>query len=130
MIDKIITKNVVTTDQQKVTEEVNNFFCNIGSELASKFKNKDSNDNDFKKYLGTPSQQSLFLRRVTEVEIVQEINSLTLNKSPGQDEFTPNFLKISAKRVVPVLCEIFNLSIKTGEYPDLLKVAKVLPIFK
>ena len=128
LIDKIITKSVVTTDQQEVTEEVNNFFCNIGSELASKFK--DSNNNDFKKYLGTPSQQSLFLRRVTEKEIVKEINNLTLNKSPGQDEFTPNFLKISAKRVVPVLCEIFNLSIKTGEYPDLLKVAKVLPIFK
>ena len=128
LIDKIISRNVVTTDQQEITEEVNDYFCNIGSELASKFK--DSNNNDFKKYLGNPSQQSLFLRRVTEKEVVQEINKLTLNKSPGQDEFTPQFLKISANRVVPVLCELFNLSIKTGEYPDLLKVAKVLPIFK
>ena len=67
---------------------------------------------------------------MTEKEVVQEINKLTLNKSPGEDEFTPNFLKISTNRVAPVLCEIFNLSIKMGEYPDLLKVAKVLPIFK
>ena len=31
---------------------------------------------------------------------------------------------------MPVLCQIFNLSMKVGEYPDLLKIAKVLPIFK
>ena len=29
LIGKIITKYVVTTDQQEVIEEVNNFFCNM-----------------------------------------------------------------------------------------------------
>ena len=32
--------------------------------------------------------------------------------------------------IAPILCEIFNLFIKTGEYPDPLKIAKVIPIFK
>ena len=61
---------------------------------------------------------------------MKEINNLEQNKSPGQDEFTSKFLKISANMIVPTLCEIFNLSIKTGEYPDPLKIAKVIPIFK
>merc|ERR1712030_155306 len=61
---------------------------------------------------------------------MNEINNLKQNKSPGQDEFTARFLKISSNMIVPILCEIFNLSIKTGEYPDPLKIAKVIPIFK
>ena len=107
---------------------VNNYFCTIGEELANKFKNSDNNE--FKKYLGNPCQQSVLLSGVTEDEIMKEINNLEQNKSPGQDEFTSKFLKISANMIVPTLCEIFNLSIKTGEYPDPLKIAKVIPIFK
>ena len=67
---------------------------------------------------------------MTKDEIIDEIKNLKINKSPGQDEFTAKFIKLREIKIAPVLCEIFNLSIKTGEYPDPLKIAKVIPIFK
>ena len=67
---------------------------------------------------------------MTKDEIIDEIKNLKINKSPGQEEFTAKFLKLSENKIAPVLCEIFNLSIKTGKYPDPLKIAKVTTIFK
>ena len=72
----------------------------------------------------------MFVENITTNEIIIEINNLDLNKSPGHDEFTAKFLKISHNIISPTLCEIFNICIKKGEYPNLLKIAKVLPIFK
>ena len=128
IINKLTLNNKSITDTQNITTEFNDFFCTIGEKLASKFEN--NGNNEFKKYLNKHSQQSVFLTGVTEEEIMLEIKHLSTNKSPGHDEFTAKFLKISAGIIVPVLCQIFNLSMKVGEYPDLLKIAKVLPIFK
>ncbi|CAL4061285.1 unnamed protein product [Meganyctiphanes norvegica] len=61
---------------------------------------------------------------------MHEIKNLSTSKSPGHDEITAKFLKISAKKVAPAVSDIINLSIKSGEYPEALKIAKVLPIFK
>ena len=61
---------------------------------------------------------------------MHEIKNLSTSKSPGQDENSANFLKISAKKVVPAITDIINLSMNSGEYPEQLKIAKVLPIFK
>ena len=99
-----------------------------GENLASKIR--DINITDHKRYLQNPLQKSLYLSNITINEIILEINNLEQNKSPGHDEFTAKFLKISHKLIAPILCDIFNLSINKGEYPDMLKIAKVLPIFK
>ena len=37
---------------------------------------------------------------------------------------------MSASILVPALEKIFNLALTTGVYPDNLKIAKVIPIFK
>ena len=52
------------------------------------------------------------------------------NKSPGPSNIPIKLLKISAPIIVPHLVSIFNLSFKTGIFPDLMKLAKVVPIFK
>ena len=44
--------------------------------------------------------------------------------------FSTKFIKLSSSILAPTLVKLFNLSIRTGVYPDLLKVAKVIPIFK
>ena len=127
-INKMLIDNDVTSDPKTIVNEFNRYFCTIGEKLASKFGNR--NNNEFKKYLQNPSQHSLVLSRITEKEIILEIKNLDPTKSPGQDDFTAKFLKVSATTVAPILCDIFNLSIQRGEYPDILKIAKVLPIFK
>ena len=125
---KLLIDNHYITEQKTITTEFNKYFCSVGENLASKIR--DININDHKRYLQNPLQKSLYLSNITISEIILEINNLEQNKSPGHDEFTAKFLKISHEIIAPILCDIFNLSINKGEYPDMLKIAKVLPIFK
>ena len=126
--DKLLVNNHYITDQQSITSEFNKYFCSVGENLTSKIR--DTGIDSFKKYLNQPLQKSFYLSIITINEIIVEINNLEQNKSPGHDEFNAKFLKISHAIIAPILCNIFNLAIKKGEYPDMLKIAKVLPIFK
>ena len=52
------------------------------------------------------------------------------NKSSGPSDIPIKILKIAAPIIIPQLVKIFNLSFKKGIFPDLMKLAKVIPIFK
>ena len=115
-------------DPQAISNSVNNFFSEIGNNLASKFP--QNNNSEFKKYLGNPVQHSLFFHDISEEEINTAICNLKNSNSTGYDDFTTRFVKLSSSILAPALVKIFNLSIHTGIYPDNLKMAKVIPIFK
>ena len=115
-------------NQQDIAEGLNDFFCNIGESLAK--QHAKVNDRDFLKYLDTPVDQSMYMYRISENEISNQIKHLDSKKSAGHDGITAKFLKLSLPFVVNPLTEIFNTSINTGIYPDTLKIAKCIPLFK
>ena len=51
-------------------------------------------------------------------------------KSSGYDDISPSIVKSAIVFITKPLAYIFNLSISTGIFPDALKVAKVVPVFK
>ena len=51
------------------------------------------------------------------------------NKAFGIDDISAKFLKMAAPICYP-LSHLLNISIQSGEYPKMLKKAKVTPIFK
>ena len=106
----------------------NNFFCNIGSKLSSKFHSTP--DNAFSKYMGQRANQSMFLFETDAEEVAKIINNLENKKSTGHDDITVKFIKISSTYISELLARVINISIKTGIYPDQLKIAKILPLYK
>ena len=72
----------------------------------------------------------MYLFNTTLAEILDTIKSLKNTKSTGYDDFSTKFIKLSATIIAPELVKIFNLAIRKGTYPDSLKIAKVIPIFK
>ena len=50
--------------------------------------------------------------------------------SSGPDHISSKLLKKILPIIINPLCHIFNLSLKTGYIPTILKTAKVVPIFK
>ena len=65
-----------------------------------------------------------------ESELVSLINKLNSNKAAGPDSIGPRLLKLVAPVILSPLLHIFNLSFSTGAFPDRLKLAKVIPVFK
>ena len=63
-------------------------------------------------------------------ELLQDLLHLDINKSTGTDNIGPMILNVSAPFIVSPLTYIFNRIIDSGIYPNILKNAKVSPIFK
>ena len=126
-IESLTLNGIKQTDPQAITESFNNFFSEIGETLA---KNFPSTGTQFKNYLGAPAAHSMYLFTTSVAEILRVIKTLKNSNSLGHDNLPTKFIKLSAAQIAPALEKIFNLSMKSGTYPDALKVAKVIPIFK
>ena len=57
-------------------------------------------------------------------------DSLDPRKAAGIDNLKPHIVKKVLPFILRPLCHIFNLSLSTGTFPDKLKLAKVIPLFK
>lgn len=77
-------------------------------------------DYNYKKYLKSTQNFSMYLAptKITEVENV--INSIHTN-TPGYDDVSPKIVKNSSHLICTPLVHIINLSLKTGTFPDQLK---------
>ena len=118
----------IIDDPKTIADNLNDYFINIGPNLANKIKlNKD---NCFKKYLKGNYQSSFFFNPITEDELERELKSMKSNKSCGYDGIHTSIAKLSVKEISKPLTHIFNLTFSTGIIPDNLKVAMITPIFK
>ena len=126
-IASIKVNGKVYTNPKLITETFNKFFSEVGGNLA---KNFSDDLTEFKGYLSDSATHSMFLFNTSVPEIIKIIKSLKNTNSTGYDDLSTKFIKLSSTLLAPVLVKLFNLSIQTGVYPDLLKVAKVIPIFK
>ena len=127
-INKLKINNKVTNNSMQIANGINDFFTNIGPELASKFQN--INKRGFMKFMEKTYTHSMYMQNTNPDEIIKLINKLDSKKSPGFDEISAKFLQLCAPYISEPLANIFNASISKGIYPDLLKIARVTPIYK
>ena len=104
----------------------NNFFTNIATNLMREF----SSNNDFT-FLNriNPVFNSFFLYPTNIVEIFDVLYRLP-NKGNNVYDMKPKLLLHVSDIILPVLVYIYNLCIECGIYPNALKTARVVPIFK
>ena len=99
----------------------------MGPNLASKIMAADV---DPISYLPNSYSGSMFLQPVSTDEVYRAINNLNCNKSCGYDDISPRPIKAVADILCIPLTTIFNMSFENGTFPSLMKIAKVVPIFK
>lgn len=114
---------------ENILDIFGNYFQTIGENLMSKLNSIDNSDPN--KYRSLRSNMnSIFLKFTNEEEVSNIIQKLDTTKGAGIDNIKP----FEIKKLVHVLCaplaEIFNCMIVTGIFPDALKQALVIPIFK
>ena len=72
----------------------------------------------------------MYLYATSKDEIHRSNADLKIGKASGIDELSPDVLKISALAIVPYLQKLMNQTFSQGEFPDCLKIAKVIPLLK
>ena len=110
-----------------ISNEFNDFFVNVGPDSASRIHNTGKPYYD---YIKAAHDKSIFMKPIIEDEIIKIIGKFDKNKSAGHDGIGNLIVKRVANEIARPLSAIFNLSITTGIFPDQLKVAKVIPIYK
>ena len=126
---KFIVNNKTITDHKEIADQFNIFFSNIGSTLSEAIKLDDSTL-AFTDYLNNPTEHRFNFSKITEKETLTIINNLKSKNSSGKDEISNKLLKSIKCEISKPLTIIINQSLKTGIFPDALKVAKVKPLFK
>ena len=119
--------NVDLSDPQNIADQFNHFFANIGNEVSSSVSSTDVN---LSTYLNVPNQQSMFLDPVTTLDIVDIANKIRTKTSIDKNNISTKLLKKSIGKISEPLTHIVNLSLSTGVFPQDMKIAKVIPIYK
>lgn len=125
-IEKLQVDNKRYEQPLTISNCLNDFFCNVPSTLAAQLPKSHKSATS---YLSQKRIQFCFAQ-VSEIEVFLLLESLDTNKSFGIDKIHPLLLKTAALQIYRPLTLIFNLSINKGIFPDSMKLAKVVPIFK
>ena len=112
----------------EVAENFNKFFCSIGENLAKDIPCQ--NNRKFMSYLRNRNSSSMFLETPKLDEIIDSLKSLSVNKAVGQDNIPAFFIKTANLIIAPYLLILYDYAFSNGIFPDILKVAKVIPIHK
>jgi hypothetical protein len=115
-------------NQSKIAHEFNKYFVEIGPKLAASIS--PPSDKSFKDFLANPVTENFEFKTVDESQIIKTIDSLKSKSSQGIDKVSSKLLKSVKAELARPLKNIFNQSVQSGVFPDLLKIAKVVPVFK
>ena len=98
----------------------------MGSNLAAKIPTSEKH---FSGYI-QQTNQVLVNKQLTLSEFNTAFHSLKKNKASGFDEINGNVIKSSYDKLLSPLFHICEISLKTGCFPDKMKIAKIIPLFK
>ena len=114
----------ITSDPLELSNLFNKYFHSVPHETQKKLKQPLCNYD----YLVPSNPHSIFLVRATQSEISSIIAGLDNKKS--SINLPLKFLKYAKEEISLILSNLFNLCLSAGVYPDALKIARVVPLFK
>ena len=108
---------------------ISNAFCKYFSSVAQNLSDSIPVTNaDPLSYIPNTRAASLFVYPATIGEVVDIIACLP-NKGGNVDSIPMSVYKNISDIIAPIIVDIFNSSVSEGVFPDVLKVARVVPIF-
>ena len=123
-----LTKDGISlTSPSDIADSFNTYFANIGSDLAKQIPIQHPT---FETYLKSPTIQSMCVLPTTAEEIIGLAKQLNATHSCGNDQIDPYLAKSSIEHIAIPLASVINYSLSSGQFPDRLKTAKVIPLYK
>ena len=128
-ISKLIdSAGKVTNTPIEIANCFNNYFVNVASNLK-RGNTPDSNSDFYRSYLRNPSVNSIHLRPVEQSEVFDTIKNFK-NKSTGDTKISALKIAAESPRFIEAFTNIINKSFLEGVFPEKLKIAKVIALYK
>ncbi len=116
-------------DPSKIADAFNDYFSNIGPDLADKI-NLNYSNRSYLDYLLNQNNAIFQLREISIPTVFALLSTLSISKATGLDKISSRLIRECSDLIAESLCLIFNRSITTGIFPNEWKCAKVIPIHK
>ena len=115
------------SDPLKISETFNSFYASIADDIR---KTIPRTPKSFSDYLKTPTAHSLFLNPVSPNDILTCIRQMDVSKASGPYSIPSYILRLIEDIIAEPLSDIVNLSFVEGVFPERLKTAEVIPVYK
>lgn len=112
--------NSLINDPKKVADIFNNFFVNISNQSPINISQTQKIN----------ITQQFNLTPVSPEEITLYISEINSTSATGMDDISAKFLKNFCPKLNVILAKLINKSINNGIFPNNLKIARVVPVFK
>ena len=121
---EFLVNNQLTTDNIIIANAFNDYFVNVGKSLSA---NISSNVDPL-------SYVDMCIECITDplvtVDDVMTVISQFNNSAAGHDGLPASIMKKLSNDYAIPLTHCINMSVIQGDFPDTLKIAKVIPIYK
>ena len=123
-----VGENRVVVESKEIANHFNKFFVDIGTNLSSLIEPCPGTKlTDFVK---SNVSQSMYMQPVTEQEVLDIVSGCKSKTSYGHDEISMKTVKHITKQIVKLLTHIINRSLICRSFPNDMKLAKIIPVFK
>ena len=131
LIEYIKIDGIREYNSTRICNALGNYFSTVGKSFANKIPKSQKSIAEYLKKLQSNSE-SLFFHPTDENELVKLVWNLPSKASCGHDSISNilDLLKEIIHPLSPVLTDIFNRSLLTGEFPAIMKLAEVIPLYK
>ena len=128
-VDSLKVGNLSIFNEREIANEFAKYFSNVGKDLAENMAKPQKNIN---KYLQNVSSNvnSIYLNPIIPKELETIIDNLQPKLSSGLDNVNNKIIKELKEYIVIPLTTIFNNSLVEGIFPEKMKTAKVVPLYK
>lgn len=103
------------------------YFTNVGLSFAQKISKSKK---DYTQFMGNATPNSIFLNPTDTEEILNIFKNLKPKTSSGHDNINAKLLKEIQQEIKDPLCTLLNKSLENGIFPNIFKIAEVIPIYK
>ena len=128
MSSYFLINNSQISDECTIADRFNRLFVGIGPKLAYDINTADKRP--FTNNLLNPVQHTFAFTQISSTDISKILSNFTPKSSVGHDNLSMKLIKGIGYSLALPLALIINQSFNTGIFPDKLKLAKVLPLFK
>ena len=127
-IKAIATEGKLIKNPKIIAEKFNEFFVNIGPSLVK--NNRPIANKTYQMYMNKTILTSFQFNLIDGTIFDKIVSFLHTKTSSGHDGLSVKLLKYLSPAIKEPLILIINQSMLTGIFPEKLKIAKVIPLFK
>uniref|UniRef100_A0A673A262 Reverse transcriptase domain-containing protein n=1 Tax=Sphaeramia orbicularis TaxID=375764 RepID=A0A673A262_9TELE len=122
------TGDTVVENTEDIVNIFNDFFVNVGPNLAKDITKWEKDDKTFN--FAIENNNSMFLGGVCESEVLEVVRKSKNKKSTDRNSIDMTLIKQVINSILQPFTYICNKSFQTGTFPENMKIAKVIPIYK